>query len=670
MPLRLPASVGAQVAAALFLLGAVALGTVGATWLAMAAQAERTEVLTRASSDPTLVERLRADVFAVVMESRGLYLPSTPARAAGFAANLLGHLARVESDWRQLGDRLPAEERAKAAAMNGAMTDFVNLRRELARVGVVEGSGAADKLGNNDTNRSAREAFSRNLDGLAQSTLATVERLKSESIAAGRRVALMVLISTSFAVLLVLVLVLWLTRRTIARPLRGLTAALEAMAEGHLDAVALPAAGRGEVGAITAAAGVLLGKLRHARDMESDATAERAARERRHAALDQHTQDFGASISGVMASLGRSAEAMRTSADAMARSVEQTRQSAFATATDADRSAHDLGVVAAAAGELTGSVDEISRRVADGARMARDAVACATSTDVRVRGLSATAGHIGVVVRVIADIADRTNLLALNATIEAARAGEAGKGFAVVAAEVKLLATQTAQSTNQIGAQIGAIQAATGEAVVAVHEVGEAIGQMSQVSAAIAASVEEQGAMMREIATTVQTISRRTEDATASMRNVARAAEEATGTSQSMLGVANDVARVSGALRTEVDQFLLAMRTDESERRRYERVPGGGARAVLRPRGGQELAVVVDDIGRGGIGLQCDLALEPGDEVDVILSCADGPIGGRVARARNGLLGISFAQDPAMIARADRMMDAFRANSGGVLSAA
>jgi methyl-accepting chemotaxis protein len=666
MQLRLPASVGARVAVAFLALGCVALGGACTTWLAMEAQAHRIAELTRASSGPTLVESLRAGVYAVVMESRGLYLPNPPKDTLKFASNLRQDLTGVETNWGRLLDVLPEQDRAQARVLEGAMGEFVALRRELARVALESGAGAADKLGNNDANRSTREAFSRGLDELAKSTALHVEHLNTESIAAGRTLSLLLLAATSLAVTLVLGLGLWMLRRSVSLPLRNLAAGLEQMADGKLNGLTLPPAGEGEVGAIAAAAQVFLDKLRQNRALEADAAAERAKRDHRQAVMGHSTQAFGDSISDITAALGQSAGAMRGTADDMARSVEQTRQSAASSASSAEESGRDLVAVAASTEALAGSVGEIARQVAEAARAAQQAGERAKATDSTMSVLAGAAGQIGEVVGVIAEVASRTNLLALNATIEAARAGEAGKGFAVVAAEVKQLATQTARATEQISAQVAAIRAATGAAVGELREVVEAIEQMNRVAATIAASVDEHGSVALEIAATVRTVSRRTKDTTHAMRDVSDIAGE---TSRAVLSVADDVARVAAALRGQVDQFLDAVRSAESERRTGHRTPGNGARATLRLPDGRDISAVVEDFGRSGVALHCDPALKPGASVEVTLPGSGGPLTGQVVRTLGGVLAIAFAPDAVAIARIDLAMDATRVASERTIAA-
>ena len=111
--------------------------------------------------------------------------------------------------------------------------------------------------------------------------------------------------------------------------------------------------------------------------------------------------------------------------------------------------------------------------------------------------------EIGEVVKLITSIAQQTNLLALNATIEAARAGEAGKGFAVVAQEVKQLAKQTAEATEQIAHKVGGIQQKTGAAVEEIRGIHQVIESVKHISTTVAGEMEEQAAATGEIARNV-----------------------------------------------------------------------------------------------------------------------------------------------------------------------
>jgi methyl-accepting chemotaxis protein len=357
-----------------------------------------------------------------------------------------------------------------------------------------------------------------------------------------------------------------------------------------------------------------------------------------------------------MSSLGQFATDMHAAASDMSKAAKQTRDSTSEAVEGANVSARDLNAVAVAAEQMAASIHEISRQVAHVTAAVNTAVGRASETDAKVASLAAAADRIGDVVRLISDVAGKTNLLALNATIEAARAGEAGKGFAVVAGEVKSLASQTARATHEIATQIVAIRAATDEAVSAVREVGLSIGQIEAVATAIAAAVEEQAVATQEISGSVQRVTIATTTSAQSMEQVLTIAEQTDAASGSVLMAADDVGHTAGVLRVEVNEFLAAMHHSEgADRRAYERVPGGGVIATLRIPGLVAIQAPVRDISRGGASLVCDSTASSGAEAEVGLSTG-GSASGRVVRSGNGVVMIAFRQNSTTVAAVDRLL--------------
>jgi methyl-accepting chemotaxis protein len=114
--------------------------------------------------------------------------------------------------------------------------------------------------------------------------------------------------------------------------------------------------------------------------------------------------------------------------------------------------------IASASEQMMAAISEIARNPQRAARTANEAARAAETANETVTKLGQSSAQVGGIVELISRIASQTRLLALNATIEAARVGEAGRGFAVVANEVKQLAQETAQATEEIGARVEAIQ--------------------------------------------------------------------------------------------------------------------------------------------------------------------------------------------------------------------
>jgi methyl-accepting chemotaxis protein len=443
--------------------------------------------------------------------------------------------------------------------------------------------------------------------------------------------------------------------RGIVRPLAAMTGVMGKLAAGD-NGVEVPARdNQDEIGDMARAVEVFKEHAVAAERLAEEQAAARAAKERRQAAMEQYTQDFGKSISGVMASLAASADTMRQAADAMAEAAASVHTEAHATSGAAAKSSADLMTVAAAIEELTSSVAEISRQVTSAADVARQAVQRADASRGTMQGLSDATARIGDVVHLISDIAAQTNLLALNATIEAARAGEAGKGFAVVAGEVKALAAQTAKATAEIGSQIETVRSATSDAVSAMTEIGNIIGKMDEVSAAISAAVEQQNATTREIAGSVQAVSGATSNTAHAMEHVVTVADRAGDISRDVLSGAADIGREAETLRTEVDQFLAAVREDTTEeRRRYERVALNGVAASLQAKGKPPVQAAIRNMSRGGAVLVCDWTLPAGAPLDIDLPEAGGVIPARVVRSGGGELAVVFSSDPHILARIDR----------------
>jgi methyl-accepting chemotaxis protein len=530
---------------------------------------ELTEAVETASRAALNVERVNSLVYAVVMESRGVYMSTEPAVVKKYGEGLLqfnDKILAVVKNWETI---VRADDAEQFAVFKKRIEQFVEFRKELVRRGVEINAAAGREWGDNDANRAVRSALNKDLEALAK---VYAERRK-EIARQGELNRTMAFLLTGLGALALVVvgIGILIIRRSIAQPLSLITATIKRVAEGdeHVD---VPHTGRAdEIGALARAIQIFQEAMERNRNLNSQVLQDSRAREDRARHIETSVEAFRGAIGAVLRAVTDNASAMRETAQSISRVTSDASGRAVAAASATEQASGNVYAVASAAEELSASVEEIGRQVRQSAGVVEQAGLRTEKSVAEIESLAAATQRIDGVLNLIQTIAEQTNLLALNATIEAARAGDAGRGFAVVAHEVKALAEQTAKATSEIGQNVGLIQTSTRNAVDAVREIGHAVNNINEVTSNIAGAVDQQDAATREISANAQSAAEGNETLVANIGSLRDAIGETSKAATSVLAASSDLTSTAETLSSEVDKFFQNLRADPLER-------GGDAR--------------------------------------------------------------------------------------------
>lgn len=397
------------------------------------------------------LERINGKIYAIVMDSRGIYMSADSISASPYAAGVNRRLSEIQAVMTLWQNRAIESERPRIEAASAAIKEFISFRRELARLAQQDGVAAAREYGDNDDNHNNRTALNKELTALRSSYddhVAAAER-EAERIAWFNRTILFSMAALAFVTLIGGALFAVRAASAQSKLLTSLETGLKGLAKGDLS-YRLDDHGSREYEALT-----------HDYNSAMDRVAETIL------AISKAANEVANAADEIISETKELSE--RTEQQAVA--LEQT-----------SASAEQVVVTVRQNAENAAKADEFATRTSGVAEANGRAVVQAITTMSRIESSST---KINDIVAVIDEIARQTNLLALNAAVEAARAGDAGRGFAVVAGEVRVLAQRSADAARDIKKLIAA----------STDDVHEGVSQ-----------VKSAGAALNEIVTSVQTV--------------------------------------------------------------------------------------------------------------------------------------------------------------------
>ena len=363
---------------------------------------------------------------------------------------------------------------------------------------------------------------------------------------------------------IIAVVVIMVFQTGIVRPLRRLTEATNKLQKRDWS-VAIPGQDkRDELAELARALAVLRDEGKHNDEHEAERKVQAEKELARANEVRDATNLFHGQANIVLGDLDGAGASLSDAAEALGSMASETFTFTQAVSDSAQSTGESVQRVAASIEEMSISVNEISSQMQHTSDLIRQTTTASETAVEQVGGLLKKSEKIHQVIGFINNIAGQINLLALNATIESARAGEAGKGFAVVAQQVKELADQTGNATEEITSVINEVTADISRVVTTIEDIGSSIRVVNDNSSAVAAAVEEQNAALTEISSSIGVVSNQTSTVANSVKGV----EDKFGETRKL---ADDVAALSNTLKAsqkrmsgEISSFIQTVTNDDN----------------------------------------------------------------------------------------------------------
>lgn len=440
-------------------------------------------------------------------------------------------------DRRELEAHMPSlvEPLSRIEPVHNAFHESFGKIRELYRQ---RGAAAKDQMSTifeEDTLARLRE-FKRLVMDIDSTLSDRVESIKQETIDMANAASWKIRWLTLAAFVLGLLMAFFISRG-ITRPLARVVEAAHAIAEGDLSPRELDDKRQDEIGNLARAFGGMTVSLRKvaavmdgiAQGRLKDDFAPKSERDAMGASLRMMLDNLWemsvqvnkavqvvtssiAQLSATTSEMSSSAAETAVSINETTSTVEEVKQTATLSSQKAKHVAETSHRAMQVSQAGNKSIEDINRAMGQ-IREKMDFIA------QRIVNLSEKAQTISDIVAAVNDLTDQSNILAVNASIEAAKAGEEGRGFAVVAREIRNLAEQSKQSTNQIKGILDDIQKATSSAVMVTEQGSRAVADGEKCAT-------EAGEAIRQLSTSVADASR------AATQIVASSNEELVGMEQ------------------------------------------------------------------------------------------------------------------------------------------